>query len=258
MTEHCATSSYSSSYLGIGSHACPLCRQGGQRRSQRQGAACEPQRLRLLRARRPAGQRRRVPRQPERRRARRRCAMRPLRDILVHALRVCVFARLAGWLNRLFRLDRRSDSEPDRHGERRGLRGDRARGPRRRRQPKLHAAHGPSGRRLQILRRVLWVPLSLSSSFFSAAVAVAEAVVPADTDPAQCEQDCDADPECRAWTYVGKSSDDEDGDGDDGSTERGYPVPRCCLKNDSHVRPRPAAQVRFLTENSRRFSTICR
>ena len=27
--------------------------------------------------------------------------MRHLRDILVHALRVCVFARLAGWLNRL-------------------------------------------------------------------------------------------------------------------------------------------------------------
>ena len=67
-------------------------------------------------------------------------------------------------------------------------------------------------------------------------------MVPADTDPAQCEQDCDADPECRAWTYVGKSPDDEDGDGDDGSTERDYPVPRCCLKNDSHVRPRPAAQ----------------
>ena len=66
--------------------------------------------------------------------------------------------------------------------------------------------------------------------------------MPADTDPAQCEQDCDADPECRAWTYVGKSSDDGGGDGDDGSTERGYPVPRCCLKNDSHVRPRPAAQ----------------
>jgi hypothetical protein len=48
------------------------------------------------------------------------------------------------------------------------------------------------------------------------------------SDPRLCEQSCDADAACLAWTYVsGKPA-----------TEP-YPVPRCCLKNGTGLAPRP-------------------
>eukprot|EP00931_Biecheleriopsis_adriatica_P004683 TRINITY_DN106312_c0_g1_i1.p1 TRINITY_DN106312_c0_g1~~TRINITY_DN106312_c0_g1_i1.p1 ORF type:complete len:639 (+),score=38.08 TRINITY_DN106312_c0_g1_i1:182-1918(+) len=42
------------------------------------------------------------------------------------------------------------------------------------------------------------------------------------SDPRQCEQTCDSDEKCKAWTYVGAGSLEDNG---------AYPVPRCCLKD---------------------------
>lgn len=48
------------------------------------------------------------------------------------------------------------------------------------------------------------------------------------TDPRVCEQSCDADAACLAWTYVGGPP-----------ATKPYPAPRCCLKNGSNLEPRP-------------------
>jgi hypothetical protein len=50
------------------------------------------------------------------------------------------------------------------------------------------------------------------------------------TDPHECEQACETDSACRAWTYVGEGGDTD---------TAGYPVPRCCLKNGTHLTPTP-------------------
>lgn len=47
------------------------------------------------------------------------------------------------------------------------------------------------------------------------------------SDPHACEAACDADSECKAWTYVGELE-----------KAGGYPVPRCCLKNTDAIAPR--------------------